>query len=917
MEFNILTITNKTGNINKNFSLLNDEVYKTSSAKVYDATFVENTFNTLEEFDKHILSLAPNQAISLGKSVHNLTKGNIVTKGNENISTGSISRSNQYMTVQDNIQLCLGDIDPDEQMSEYLQNINTPDKIYESLNKLHGDSFKNVSVRAGYGSSTGIFNFDTNEQIYSSDSMHFYWLLKNVNNKNINKYIEYLKRKAVELNLWYLKIHKDGSTSYRTLLDLSVIKSLQSRFVFEAPPSVGEGLVRITPDSKFYNTSNDINNEENIYDLEKVSYKNLPDWKIVYEKEKEKRKDDIKKIKKVYRAEKITELVQTNLLSNAEASLIIDEYLFKNTISASMILTGANNANYRVYNFLTQDTKSWDIFDIFDYKKGLGKTYVNVNNLFDATIYTYLRGGVTYNISFTLNEIFIILNTIDFSRKGINKILTSLIKYIVENEFNKDDIESIIKFIANKECKFEFEKNYYKNYIEHEVLKRMSNYAFMMLDGKTGLIKLDEDIDLTLYTTRSVKDKFLNNNFNCKDPNKLTSIKEINVVDYWMKSKHRKDYESVTFTDEDTSNTLKYNLFKGFNYTPIYHEDVDIQIFFNCILEVICNNDEFFYNIVLAFIAQIIQDPMNKLGTSLIIYGEKRIGKGSFIKLLGELIGSNHYFQTSQADKVFGRFNIQLLRSVLVYLNEAFWSGDKSMEGRIKSLISDDEMSYEIKGGAVFGDKNVTRLILDSNEKYIVPATYDEGRYICLSASSSRKGDLDFLGKVNNLRHNQKAMEKIMYFFMNFDYKPYEKHLREAPKSELFIEQVMQNFTKIQEWWYRNLSEGDIYNSDYIKDADGIKISNEELWNSFKLYHKGKTTYDKQASFYSDFKNLTKGCILNNNIKVNNGKNGKLIANLKICKDKFKESTMVSSFDDNSEWNTYTTLASIVSPYKN
>lgn len=247
MQFKALTITNHTGNINKSFTLIENQINKTSNAQVYNASFIENTFNSLEDFDMHINNLKPNQALSLGKSKHNLMTGYILTKGQENIPYGVISRSNNYMTIQDQFQLCLGDVDPDDQMPNDMKDLDTQDKVYDAICKLHGDDFKNVSMRIGYGSSNGIKKIDTDETLYSSNSMHAYWILENITENNIKHYIEYLKRRAIITNQWYLKIHKDGSTSFRILLDVSVINSLQSRFVFEAPPSIGEGLKKRHP----------------------------------------------------------------------------------------------------------------------------------------------------------------------------------------------------------------------------------------------------------------------------------------------------------------------------------------------------------------------------------------------------------------------------------------------------------------------------------------------------------------------------------------------------------------------------------------------------------------------------------------------------------------------------------------------
>lgn len=898
MSIKILTITNCSGNINKSFNWINGEVHKESKAQVFNASFQENEFQTLEDFDTHLNNLAPNQAISLGRSKHGLTQGSLLTKGNEDLATSTISRSNDYMALQNGLQLCLGDVDPDAQMNDLLKSFNSPDKVFEAITQLHGDLFIGTSARSGFGSSNGIIDTQTNEPVYESNSMHVYWTLLNADEKSLDRYVEFLKRRAVLKNYWYLKIHKDGSTSFRILLDLSVIKSMQSRFAFEALASVGEGLAQIKPVSTFYNTENGLIP----FDLSKVSYKNLPDWRVVFEQAKRDNKEKIEAVKKQYRADKLIELVQSYKLSEGEAALIIDEYLSKSTISASMILKAGDNNPYRAHSFLKQDVKYWEVYDIFDYKKGLGKTKLNVKNIFDANIYTYLRGGVTYAISFTLDEILLVLNGLDYSKENISNTLYALIEYVVNNAFKEEDVALIVDLLKDKKCSFEFEKYYYKAFIDFTVHQKMSDYAFMMMDGKTGLMKTIEDGDLTLYPQKGVSDKFLNQNFYTKNPDQLDKTIMTDVVKYWMRSKHRRDYESVVFTDEEVVDKTAYNLFKGFAYTPINHEDVDIQILFDLILSVICDGDEFFYNVTLAYIAQMIQDPMNKLGTALVIYGEKRIGKGTFIKLVGDLIGSNHYFQTSQADKVFGRFNVQLLRSVLVYLNEAFWSGDKSAEGRIKSLITDEDMSYEIKGGAIFGGKNVTRLILDSNDKYIVPATADEGRYICLNASSCKKGNREFLGAANDLRKNQKAMEKIMYFFMNFDYKPYEHHLREAPKNAFLVEQIVQNFTKIQEWWFRNLQEGNIYKANYVLDVDGIKISNEAFWESFKEFHKGKTQYEKQQSFYSDLKELLDGVVVKNTVKVSAGVTGKIIAPLSRCREAFTQKYLVSDFDDVLGW---------------
>ncbi|RLA73054.1 MAG: hypothetical protein DRG78_23030, partial [Epsilonproteobacteria bacterium] len=613
MSFNFLEITNNTGNINKVFTWSESKCSKTSNARVYNATFQEKSFNTLEEFDAYLANdIQTNQAICLGKSKHSLTQGKLLTKGQEDISNSTISRSNAYLENQDALQLCLGDIDADTQMSdEMIEVISTQDSTYDAVLELHGDGFSEVSVRSGSSSSTGIVDTVTEEPVYVSNSQHLYWILLNADTpQDLDRYVEFLKRRAVIKKFWFLKIHKDGSTSFRTLLDLSVIKSMQSRLSFEAPATVGEGLKKMKQTSKFYNTTNGLIP----FNLQNIEYKSLPNWRVVYEQAKLDNKGKINAIKKQYRADKILELVQLHNFSESEAALIIDEYLTKSNVSASMILKAADDKSHKVSQFLIQGATSWDVYDIFDYKKGLGKTYINVKNIFNANVYTYLRGGVTYNISFTIDEILNILNTLDY-KEDVTKILFALIDYVVTNEFGEDAVSKIIELLESNNCSFEFEKFYYKNYINFTVAEKMSDFAFIMMDGKTGVFRKSEDGDLTLYTLRSIADLFLNKNFYSKDPNNLKKTILVDVVKHWLRSQGREEFTSVVFTDKETAEN-EYNLFRGFAYEPINHQDIDLEPYFTLVKDVIANGDELFCNINHSFIAQMLQDPFNKLGTA-------------------------------------------------------------------------------------------------------------------------------------------------------------------------------------------------------------------------------------------------------------------------------------------------------------
>lgn len=903
LKLKFLKIKNFYNNpINKTFTLNEDgTITKESNSLVSQAFFEEIEVDNLKDLDADIKKLNANECICLGASKHGFKKGYITVKGKEDLNTYSISRSNLY-TVIKKIQGSLIDYDQDSQMPANLLAINEPRKLHECLIQLFGESFVKSSARYGYGSSYGIKKKNVDEPSSANYSMHGYIVFENFTDKSPDFLIEYIKRKSIELGLWFLKIHKDGSTSFRTIIDLSVIKSSNSRLIFEASATIGEGLEQNIPESVFYNC------EDGIIplDMNSLSLKGLADWKPFYEKEKIKQKQKIELVKEKYRDEAINELIQRYNYDPIKAKEIINKYLDTKSLSASHLIYASDNKPYSIHQYLMDPSaRFWDVYDFLDPQKGLGKSKIYTNSIFDACITTYLRGGNKYQIIFDEDEILYILNNIKFDRNDINDILKSLIKYLINKSFSEKEVKKIIDVIKIKLPEFEFGKKYYHEVIEKKVQFLMKDFALLKYSGNVSYIDLTKD-KLELYKRSDLSELFRNKSFYTTDPDDNTKKIGIKPFEKWSNSSYRKEYINIDFTDKAVDENT-FNLFKGFPYKPIDHDDVDIESYFTLIREVICDNDEFLYMVVLSFIAQIIQEPFKKLGTSIVISGQKRTGKGSFIKLILKLLGETLSMQTSSKDDVFTRFNSHLMYKLFIYLNEAFWHGDKKVESTMKSLMTDDDLTYEIKNGPTFAGKNYSRMILDSNDELVVPATFDEGRYIALKASNCRKGDESFFAEVNDLRDNQKAMEKIMYFFTYFDYKPYEKYLRIAPKTKFFGEQISRNFEFIDEWWYSNLINGNIHNAEYNLESDGyIRISNSSLWESFKSYHgDSKIKYINESSFYKDIKGKFLDDIIvkkGQKMPISN-ENAKIIDSLSVCRYKFIQKNHINPFEEEiNDW---------------
>jgi hypothetical protein len=250
----------------------------------------------------------------------------IVKKGQE-IPPFIISRSNKYYTYF-LFTLLLGDYDPDKAMPTHMI-LKSLQDFYNVLSLILPLGFNKVECLIGSGSSNGIKN-SNGELVYDSGSMHAYWINSNVTEENIEKLIEYIKRACISHNLYYLKIHKDGSTGMRYQIDLAVLKSALSRLVFEARPTCKDGLYQDRPESLIWNKDS----QESL-DLSKIYYDHLPDWKPIYEQLKIQSRELIEQTKNVYKALKVEELIQKGFKIEV-ATNIVAKYIEESVLSVKI-----------------------------------------------------------------------------------------------------------------------------------------------------------------------------------------------------------------------------------------------------------------------------------------------------------------------------------------------------------------------------------------------------------------------------------------------------------------------------------------------------------------------------------------------------------------------------------------------------
>ena len=174
-----------------------------------------------------------------------------------------------------------------------------------------------------------------------------------------------------------------------------------------------------------------------------------------------------------------------------------------------------------------------------------------------------------------------------------------------------------------------------------------------------------------------------------------------------------------------------------------------------------------------------------------------------------------------------GNFNAHLIDCLLLFADEAFWAGDKSAEGAMKTLVTEEFRAVEIKNKNVFQARNFTRLLIASNKSWVVPSELHDRRFVILDVNPRRKRDTDFFGKM--IRQMESGgYEALLWFLMN---QKLEEDLRNCmPETNAMRDSKVHSMTPVQAFWYECLVEGMF---DTVQNWEGPHVKSF-IFNLFK-----------------------------------------------------------------------------------
>ena len=297
--------------------------------------------------------------------------------------------------------------------------------------------------------------------------------------------------------------------------------------------------------------------------------------------------------------------------------------------------------------------------------------------------------------------------------------------------------------------------------------------------------------------------------------------KRVPLGTWWISHPQRRQYDGVIFDPTPGVNHSNwYNLWRGWSVEAVKGDWSPMQ---QLIRDVLCAGDPDSYDYVVKWMAHMIQHPGRPAEVALVFKGHKGSGKGTLCRALVDLAGK-HGRHVSNGGQFTGRFNEHLADTILLFVDEGFWAGDKSAESTLKALITEKTLTFEGKGKPIVQGPNQLHVVMASNEDWVVPATADERRFAVFQADEQAARNFPHFAALIEEDGEFGVGRRQILSAMLYDLQTMELgdwHPRnDIPQTDALARQKVEGFRSdpVAFWWYRCLEDCQIR---YCSELDG------------------------------------------------------------------------------------------------
>ena len=155
-----------------------------------------------------------------------------------------------------------------------------------------------------------------------------------------------------------------------------------------------------------------------------------------------------------------------------------------------------------------------------------------------------------------------------------------------------------------------------------------------------------------------------------------------------------------------------------------------------------------------------------------------------------------------------GKFNRHFEQAIFVQVEEAIWAGSHQAENVLNDLITSDTINIERKGVDAFPVNSFMRLLITSNNDWVIPAGANERRHAVFEVGDEHAKDRAYFGAIEKELENG-GYERLMYELETYKFGNADPCV--APDTDALLEQKLLSLDTFDRWWFDQLKEGHLW----------------------------------------------------------------------------------------------------------
>ena len=286
---------------------------------------------------------------------------------------------------------------------------------------------------------------------------------------------------------------------------------------------------------------------------------------------------------------------------------------------------------------------------------------------------------------------------------------------------------------------------------------------------------------------------------------KLQKIGAMPVAPWWLAQPSRRQFDGLDLVPNGPAilRGNRLNLWRGWGVEP---KEGDWSKLRHHMWVVLANEEKRSDDYIVRWITWKYQNAGEPPEVALNFKGKKGTGKGAFMYSMLKVFGP-HGMEVHNPLHLTGKHNKHLQNRLLVCADEAVWAGDKQAERALKGMVTERTLTIEPKQVDMFVWPNKLGIIQSTNEKWVVPASWDERRYAVFEVNPIHMQQRKYFEALFR-EIDEGGAAAMLYDLLRVDLEGWHPRY-DIPQTAALVDQKVQSLDGLEQWWFAKLNTGE------------------------------------------------------------------------------------------------------------